>query len=47
MDYVPGNITVERPDRLKTLKLKLIDPIDALDKRGQREKTFHDAMGGK
>lgn len=47
MDYVPGNTTVERPERLKNLKLQLIDPIDALDKRGQWEKTFHDTMSGK
>jgi iron(III) transport system substrate-binding protein len=44
MDYVPGNTTVERPERLKGLPLKLIDPVDALDKRVQWEQTFHDTV---
>jgi iron(III) transport system substrate-binding protein len=47
MDYVPGNSTVERPERMKKLKLKLVDPVDALDKRAQWEKTFLDTMAGK
>jgi iron(III) transport system substrate-binding protein len=47
MDYVPGNTTVERPERMKKLKLKLIDPIEALDKRDRWEKTFNDTMGSK
>jgi hypothetical protein len=33
--------------RMKKLKLKLIDPVDALDKRAQWEKTFLDTMAGK
>jgi iron(III) transport system substrate-binding protein len=47
MDYVPGNSTVERPERMKKLKLQLVDPVDALDKRTQWEKTFLDTMAGK
>jgi iron(III) transport system substrate-binding protein len=47
MDYVPSNTTVDPPPRLRKLKLKLIDPIDALDNREKWEKIFIDTMAGK
>ena len=47
MDYVPSNTTVEPPPRLAKLKLKLIDPIDALDNRAKWEKIYGDVMAGK
>ncbi len=31
---------------MKKLTLKLIDPVDAFDKREQWEKTFRDTMAG-
>jgi iron(III) transport system substrate-binding protein len=46
-DYVPGNTTVEPPQRMKNVKLKLIDAVEALDQRAQWEKTFLDTMAGK
>jgi iron(III) transport system substrate-binding protein len=47
MDYVPGNTTVEPPERMRKMKLQLIDPVLALDKRAQWEKTFLDTMAGR
>lgn len=46
MNYVPNNTKVDPPERMKKLKLKPIDPIDALDKRTQWEKSYRDVLGG-
>ncbi len=45
MDYVPSNTKVESP--IKNLKLKLVDPVVALDDQVKWEKIFADTLGGK